>query len=356
VEREEVYLDTLALPTPPIPMPGDKVFWYNESNPMEGQIIGHNARCQPVIRNNFQNICFPYSFGQIRLENPTKRVGPNWKRLPTRGTAYRAFPEEISRFDEILGQHIPPGPKYYQLITEIWHRGFEVYLVGGTVRDVISGSISYDVDLVTTMPLRLALPLLKSMYRYEPTIDGENGFVRIGGKPTSGDPFIDLKSFNFFQPGTKTAIFGSDFGHDIAHRDFACNAIYYDPINKVFFDPSGRGVNDAKEKHLFIVCDPQVRNSYYHHATIVIRFFKFVCRGFSYGSETRDILLNTFLPKVSSMHKSLKIRYLRTQLLSKSPKNEHKQIIKNFKKSMIDFGISDHWEIHFAPLVEEILK
>ena len=74
----------------------------------------------------------------------------------------------------------PPGPIYLELIEEVWNRGHEIFLVGGTVRDVVAGLRSQDVDLVTSLPLDRAEPLLASMYRHEPSINRERGLVRIG--------------------------------------------------------------------------------------------------------------------------------------------------------------------------------
>ena len=78
MERPSADISNLLIPRPPIPMPGDKVFWYNESLPFEGELLGHNAEFKPVIQNNFGNRATPDCFEQIRLLDPTKYVGPNW--------------------------------------------------------------------------------------------------------------------------------------------------------------------------------------------------------------------------------------------------------------------------------------
>jgi hypothetical protein len=352
--REEVPKTELTLPFPPIPRPGDDIFWYNDASPLRGKLIGFDKECRPIVISEFENYCRPPSFDHIRLNQHNIRIGPNWERIPAGGKVVRAFPQEIERFDSLLKQNIPPGPQYYELLTELWHRGFEAYLVGGTVRDVIAGIDSFDVDIVTTMPLKKALPLLESMYRYRPSIKFKNGFVRIGGKPASGDPFIDLKCFCRFQPGTDAAIFGSDFSFDVGHRDFACNALYYEPVNKILIDPSGIGIRDAIEKKLSLVCNTGLKSNF-NKATIVIRFFKFVCKGFSYDSQTKDLLIRDFIPQLSTMRESLRISYSRTQLLSKHPTARHKSILQLFQDKMQEFGIADIWEKFFEPIKEDIL-
>jgi len=355
MNRARIDVANMTLPVPPIPMPGERVFWYSDATPFEGSLVGHDKQCRPKILNVFEREVTVDCFEQIRLLDPSSRVGPNWLRLPESAAVYPANGEEIDRFGVILSQRIPPGPKYYELITEIWQRGFEVYLVGGTVRDIIAGDRSFDIDLVTTMPLRIALPLLKSMYRYEPTISGQHGFVRIGGRPRSGDPFVDLKTFCLFQPGTGSAVFGTSFETDVAHRDFACNSVYYDPVNKVIIDPTGRGLSDAKKKELYIVCDPQIRNSY-HQAEVVIRFFKFLCRGFTCSEHTRIQVVETFAPCLPALKKSVRVNYMKTQLLSKHPAASHEEILLGFRDCMCSFGLDRYWMELFEPIVPDILS
>ena len=354
MERSTANVLGLSTPRPPIPMPGDRVFWFSDAKPFAGELLGHNVRCEPVIKNDFGNQVAVNSFNQIRLENPSVQVGPNWLRLPTCGKAWSVLPDELRRFDKLLSQRIPPGPQYFELSTELWQRGFEVFLVGGTVRDVISGTESFDVDLVTTMPLNLILPLVESMYRYRPSVSERSGFVRIGGKPGSGDPFIDLKIFSTFQPGTASAVFGSSFELDVAHRDFTCNAVYYEPVHKILIDPTGLGASDSARRVLRIACNSQYKNSY-EHATIVIRFFKFACRGFTCSPETKALLVNAFAPNLFAMKKALRVKYVRTQLLNKQPETEHESIIEEFKSEMISFGLQDHWDKLFEPIVQDIL-
>lgn len=348
----------LRLPQPALPMPGDSVSWYDEARPYSGNLLGHNYKGQPIVRIGGDEPIIPDvtvpSYHTIRLKDHQSRVAPNWHRLPAGGQILTALPEEISAFNELLGQQIPPGPRYYEFISEIWFRGYEVYLVGGTVRDVLAGYPSLDVDLSTTMPLRILRPLISSMFRRASEGSPENGFIRIGGAPESGDPFIDVKIFCHHSPGTKAAVFGSDFQADIAHRDFSCNAIYYDPVNKVLIDPTGRGVEDAANRQLHLIHDPSFGNSRYHQGTIAIRFFKFAVRKFTWDEPTQNLMVTTYLPSLASMEKSRRVQYLRTQLLSKHPSDLHVALFDAFGQCMCSFGAHDQWVRYFAPLRGEV--
>jgi Poly A polymerase head domain len=333
--------------------PGDKVFWYAGARPVEGVLTGHNAEGQALIVNQF-NSPVVKPFTEIRLFDPFNRLGPNWTRLPPSGRILRPPATTVDRFRHLLSQYIPPGPRYIEFIKEIWFRGFEVFVVGGTVRDVIAGNDTKDVDIVTTMPLNLLRDLIEPMFRYDPSAAEENGYVRIGGSSKSGDPFIDLKVFSDSLPSTEEATFGVDFSRDVAHRDFACNALYYDAINEGIIDPTGVGVVDAQNPTLTFICES---GNPYQYAQIYIRAVKFSLRGFAIGPTTMARLSSDLVEALPSMRASVRVGYVPAQLLGKSPsKEQHPQILKDFKERMEALGHKAAWERHFEPIYDRILK
>lgn len=352
--REDINANELELPPCILPRPGDSVVWFTDSDRRVGVLLGHGPGGVPVVRNRNGFTIKLRSYDAIRLENQQTRVGPNWTYLGARAAIKRPRETETTEFSRILNQPIPPGPTYLELIQEIWHRGFEVFLVGGTVRDVVSGVHANDVDIVTSMPLNKALPLLATMYRLQPSISKERGFVRLGGTPKSGDPFIDLKSLVYSDPGTPDAIFSSAFDNDLWHRDFACNSIYYDPINDALIDPSGCGIANAEQRSLELVCDPELRPPFYR-AQILIRFFKFICRGYTPTERTAELIRRSFVPSIAAMRRTTIISYVRTQLLSKAPRTEHARQLELFNESVVAFGAEEIWVNHFAPVLDDIL-
>jgi Poly A polymerase head domain len=157
--REVVPAEDLRLPPCTIPRPGSRVTWFQNSMKLTGTLVGHGADGKPIIDGSDGPGERAGSFDCIRLENTNSTVEPNWSELPAAGLIVRALPAEVEAFKSLLNQHTPPGPKYFELVTEMWARGFETFVVGGTVRDVIAGQDSKDVDLITTMPLSLRLSL-----------------------------------------------------------------------------------------------------------------------------------------------------------------------------------------------------
>jgi len=345
----------LELPSCPIPRPGDEVIWYTDSVPHKGILEGHGTKGRPHVRSEFNFSSILNSFDLVRLADPTKRRGPAWEYLPATGKIYSATAAEQTAFGKLLSRPIPPGPTYVELLTEIWSRGFEIFVVGGTVRDVLAGKETHDVDLVTTMPLNRAAALLRAMYRKDPDISDKNGYVRLGGAPKWGDPFIDLKMFSLAMPGSEAAIFGADFGCDVGQRDFSCNAIYYDPINAALIDPSGRGISDAADKKLCLVCNGQVRRAK-QRAQIMIRFIKFQMRGFEATVETLETIRSVYLPELASIDGSERLRYMRAQVINKCPPAERAQSLQQFQQAMIALGAEAQWNAYFEPLKGDLLS
>ncbi|MBW7974290.1 hypothetical protein [Bradyrhizobium sp. BR 10289] len=345
--------NSLKLPNCPLPRPGDRVCWFAEAHQVSGVMTGHDIEGNAVILNDFGNGTTK-SFEEIRLCDPFTRMGPNWMTLPAGGKIVRPDNATSQRFGQLLARRIPPGPTYRNLIEEIWSRGFEAYVVGGTVRDTLNGGNANDIDVVTTMPLVHAKKFLPSMFRYDPSLSKERGYISIGGSKRSGDPHIDLKLFSDSLPGTKDAIFGVGFERDVRHRDFSCNAVYYEPINDVLIDPTGRGISDAQQKLLSFICGSA---NHHQHAQIFIRTIKFVARGYQLTPETRACLTTDLVGALPSMRLQIRSHYIKAQVLGNcSSPAQYPTVIQTYRECMIGLGLSVAWDTYFEPLVGGLLN
>jgi hypothetical protein len=347
--RQILSISDLKLPPCPTPRAGEAVVWYNDALQRNGLYVGFGPEAKPIIQTSDKLTVTLDSFDEIRLEKPFERTPPIWSGLSS-GQIVRPSEPEKEKFRHLLNKTIPPGPRYIDLIEEIWYRGYEVFLVGGTVRDVVAGGEPHDVDLVTSMPLQHAVPFLTRMFRSDPSIDEQNGYVRLGGPWKDGAPFVDLKSFVFRQPGSVEAVFAGDIVRDHKHRDFACNAIYYDPVNEALLDPSGIGLRSAEDMELVIVCDPAARPPY-HRATIAIRFVKFCARGFVYSDTTKMEIQSTYLPALDSMKDSNIFAAFSRQVLNKMPIEKHAQILEQFGVVFENLGAKEVWTVRILPLL-----
>ncbi len=340
----------------PTPRPSDRVTWFQDRNRYVGTLIGHDMHGRPRIRTQFDTDASAESFDCLRLADDAEPAGPNWTRLSEHALVVQPTEEERKAFERLLSQRTPPGPRYEDLVSEITFRGYETYVVGGTVRDVINGTSSNDVDLVTSMPLEKALPLVRSMYGGPQTLRDsakKNGHLRPGGDPRAGDPYIDLSVFKHSFIGTQNAIFSDDFGFDVRNRDFACNAIYYDPLNRALIDPTGLGIADVTSRVLRLVNDARLRAPG-QLGRIFIRCVKFMCKGFS-PAEELERQLGDLIQHLASLDAPIRANYIRTQILSKGDGNGRKEEFERFHAVFIEIGGEEHWKLYIEPIREVIL-
>ena len=342
----------LELPPNGLPRPGDDVTVYEHSRRLTGTLRGHRHNGRPIVESPLEGSADVSSFDCIRLTNAEDALPPNWHRLPDGAGMHMATQQEVTAFDALLAERTPPGPRYRDLIDEIYLRGFEVFVVGGTVRDLLQGLPGRDVDLVTTMPLAKAQHVLRQMYGSRavedplPAAACRNGHLRLGGRLGTSDPFIDFCTFKQASIGSSAASFGDSFKRDTENRDFACNAVYYDPVNRVLLDPSGRGVTDAERGLLTIVANGNIRSPY-QLGQLVIRFFKFVGRGMTPGVGELDKLV-TLVPNLASMDVIRRAKYVRGQVVDKAAPDRRSEEYTRFRDSWVDLG----FEADFVKYVE----
>lgn len=141
-------------------------------------------------------------------------------------------PNEVSRITETLKK-----------------RGFEAYLVGGCVRDLISGQKPKDWDVTTNAkPEEISGLFLKTFY------ENEYGTVTVVNEETTDDtlrhievtPFrLEAKYSDQRHPDQVT--WSDKLEDDLKRRDFTINALAYDEVKGQIIDPYG-GQKDLKDK------------------------------------------------------------------------------------------------------------
>jgi len=185
----------------------------------------------------------------IRIDEPTAAVGPIWRSVD-RSSIVRPTDSERDRLHELADRKIPPGVMHSELLTAIWDWGFEAFLSGWPVGDVLAGVVGRDAEIVTTMPVNLLAQLIVDMYDAKRIVDGEAirqaGCFRIGNLASIAEQYLQVRTFRYYAPGTTDAVFGASFEHDMALGTFSCCAVYYDLTNDILIDPSGLGIEDAE--------------------------------------------------------------------------------------------------------------
>ncbi|MEK7066447.1 MAG: hypothetical protein AAB965_02650, partial [Patescibacteria group bacterium] len=161
-------------------------------------------------------------------------------------------------------------PSEVSHVTETLQKaGFQAYLVGGGVRDLIFGREPKDWDVTTNAkPEEIQALFVKTFYENDyGTVGVVNEDVTCETRPldASGQalkivevtPFrLEGKYSDFRHPDS--VIFSTKLEDDLQRRDFTINAIALDPSKGQLIDPY-KGQDDIKDKVMRAVGDPQER-------------------------------------------------------------------------------------------------
>lgn len=127
-----------------------------------------------------------------------------------------------------------------RIITYLRDNGFDAYIVGGAVRDLMVGKTPKDFDIVTD-----ATPTkIKKLFKNSRIIGKRFRLVHV----FYGPKIFEVSTFRSVEDGTVGNKFGT-IEEDVQRRDFSLNALYYDPIKEQIIDYVG-GVRDIKKRRV----------------------------------------------------------------------------------------------------------
>ena len=146
--------------------------------------------------------------------------------------------------------NLPPAVQ--TVILTLQKHGAEVYVVGGSVRDLLMNKPTKDWDFTTNATPQQILSLFPDSYY-------DNKFGTVGVKMP--DDIYEITTYRS-EKGYKdhrhpdTVIWGKTLKEDLSRRDFTINAIAYD--GKIIVDPF-TGLKDIDNKLIRAVGNPQKR-------------------------------------------------------------------------------------------------
>lgn len=158
------------------------------------------------------------------------------------------MPSELSVPEEVLEQ--------FKVLKDA---GFEAYLVGGCVRDLLIGRSPKDWDITTNAKPEQIQELFKETFY-------ENDYGTVGVVTESEDPKLKVIEITPYRIEGKYSNarhpdevrFADNLSEDLKRRDFTINALAYDPTGGTIVDEHG-GKEDLKAKRIRTVGDPHER-------------------------------------------------------------------------------------------------
>lgn len=185
--------------------------------------------------------------------------------------------------------------KIEYVLKSITDNGFEAYIVGGCVRDMLMGKAPHDFDITTS-----ATPEeIQNIFEKTVPTGIKHGTVTvvIDGEPIEVTTFRCDGDYTDCRHPEKVE-FVRNIEADLSRRDFTVNAIAYNPhkgIVDLFY-----GIDDINSKILRAVGNPEKR--FCEDALRIMRLFRFASvLGFEIEKETLDaaLLKARLLEKVS---------------------------------------------------------
>lgn len=181
--------------------------------------------------------------------------------------------------------HFPVPKEASSVAADLRKAGFEAYLVGGCVRDLLLKRTPKDWDIATN-----ATP--EEIQKVFPDSFYENDFGTVGVKRETEDETLKVIEVTPYRTEDQysdkrrpdAVIFGQSLEEDLARRDFTVNAIALDDSKGQIIDSYG-GLKDIKDKVLRTVRNPEER--FEEDALRLMRAVRLVAElGFALDNDT----------------------------------------------------------------------
>jgi poly(A) polymerase len=131
-------------------------------------------------------------------------------------------------------------PDAVRITGRLRDEGYETYIVGGAVRDLILGKRPKDFDIVSqASPGRI-----KKIFHNSRIIGNRFRLVHV----YAGKKIFEVSTFRSLKDGHTSNTFGT-IEEDVLRRDFTLNALFYDPQKQIVVDYVG-GMGDIKKKRI----------------------------------------------------------------------------------------------------------
>lgn len=195
----------------------------------------------------------------------------------------------MSKTHEIKKESIPT--EILDILKTLESSGFEAFIVGGCVRDLLLNRKPKDWDITTNATPEEIIPL------YEKTVyENTFGTVAVILEDSEDKTLRQIEITPYRTEGKysdkrhpDTVSFSKDIKDDLARRDFTVNALAYNPSRSQLIDLF-EGIKDIEVKTIRTVGNPSDRFS--EDALRMIRAIRFSCElGFAVDNETLQAIV-----------------------------------------------------------------
>lgn len=182
----------------------------------------------------------------------------------------------------------------------------KIYLVGGCVRDLVLGKTPKDIDLC--IDYQDGTDLFIDFLRTKPECSGFVTYNRFKTGKFSLDIGTDekidiecvvprIETYNQ-GPRKPDTVQQTNITEDAKRRDFCCNALYKNLLTGEILDPTGRGLDDCRERILRTPLDP--KQTFTDDPLRMLRAIRFACtKMFTISGETYSEIDN--IPEYSAL-------------------------------------------------------
>ena len=157
--------------------------------------------------------------------------------------------------------------------------GYEVYIIGGAVRDLVMNVRSSDFDLSTNATIEQQIELFGDMLTFHPVGEYQFGFLHYADEIVDLATTLNIPAFFYGMPGVPDfdpdQLYSDNYLFDSFERDLTINAIYYDVKTHELVTYHG-GLYDLREGVLDTIGDPDVKLT--GNPTAAVRALRFRAR------------------------------------------------------------------------------
>lgn len=188
------------------------------------------------------------------------------------------------QFDNQIN-HNPAGRAAAGVVADLQQAGYEAWLVGGGVRDLLLGRTPKDFDVATS-----ATPdILRKLLPKSNMVGAKFGVFIVPRDGHSVEVATFREEGEYHDRRRPDLVRFSTLENDAHRRDFTANALYYDPINKQMRDLVG-GLDDINARKLRTVGEASAR--FQEDALRVLRGIRFAANlEFEIEDATWDALM-----------------------------------------------------------------